>query len=554
MRLAKVLFVAMVLLFGTNLFAQGVVKKAEFAGSSNIPNPRVIAQGGDNVNDAFFITSLPFSDMGNTIGYTHDYDGTCQGVGSAPDVVYKYIPITDATINISLCAGSDYDTRLIVFKNSDLTEVACNDDACSSPNYPSPFISKIENLGIAAYDTFFIVIGGYNNSYGNYTLDITVSTPPVPLQDSLLIAYYPFNSNANDESGNGFNGTTYGSIFVSDRFGNGNSACEFNGIDDYVDLPNLQFPTSQNTGSLSIWFNHYSADDSVAIITKSTNSSNNAFALIWLSQIGSIIYNSKVGDYTAGRQSGSGIVSPSTWHHLVIIADGTNTIQFYLDGDLISSSTYAINTNNRFFDLGDTWVLGKYFRQQTSGEMFFSGALDDIRLYSYPLTTSEIQSLFHEGGWQGQPDYVDYDCSVAPNIAIPPWTQIDNGGYNIAYNGILHLIDNSTSAGNYWRIDNLIDSLYTYEIKVKVNAVEGQNVQVAYARPGNSRGKNINLGFDKVIVQSNEDSTILNFITSDAFHTYRIIGSPDSFYLFIDNSLAFATNNTCSECTEHQFM
>ena len=51
-----------------------------------------------------------------------------------------------------------------------------------------------------------------------------------------LVAYYPFNGNANDESGNGNNGTVYGATLTDGRFGNTGSAYDFDGIDDYVDI------------------------------------------------------------------------------------------------------------------------------------------------------------------------------------------------------------------------------------------------------------------------------------------------------------------------------
>jgi len=53
----------------------------------------------------------------------------------------------------------------------------------------------------------------------------------VNLQDG-LVAFYPFNGNANDESGNLNNGTVNGATLTTDRFGNGNSAYNFNGIDE----------------------------------------------------------------------------------------------------------------------------------------------------------------------------------------------------------------------------------------------------------------------------------------------------------------------------------
>jgi len=51
-----------------------------------------------------------------------------------------------------------------------------------------------------------------------------------------LIAFYPFNGNANDESGNGNHGTVYGASLVKDRFGNADSAYSFDGVNDYIDI------------------------------------------------------------------------------------------------------------------------------------------------------------------------------------------------------------------------------------------------------------------------------------------------------------------------------
>ena len=52
-----------------------------------------------------------------------------------------------------------------------------------------------------------------------------------------LVAYYPFNGNANDESGNGHDGTALGATLVDDRFGDADSAYHFDGINDLVVVP-----------------------------------------------------------------------------------------------------------------------------------------------------------------------------------------------------------------------------------------------------------------------------------------------------------------------------
>ena len=48
--------------------------------------------------------------------------------------------------------------------------------------------------------------------------------------DSGLVAHYPFNGNANDESGNGNDGTVNGATLTTDRFGNANKAYSFDGV------------------------------------------------------------------------------------------------------------------------------------------------------------------------------------------------------------------------------------------------------------------------------------------------------------------------------------
>ena len=52
-----------------------------------------------------------------------------------------------------------------------------------------------------------------------------------------LMAWYKFNGNASDSSGNGNHGTVNGATLTSDRFGNANKAYYFNGVDNYIIVP-----------------------------------------------------------------------------------------------------------------------------------------------------------------------------------------------------------------------------------------------------------------------------------------------------------------------------
>jgi len=53
-----------------------------------------------------------------------------------------------------------------------------------------------------------------------------------------LVAYYPFNGNANDVSGNGNNPIFNNATLTKDYYGNSNSAYHFNGVDNYMEIPN----------------------------------------------------------------------------------------------------------------------------------------------------------------------------------------------------------------------------------------------------------------------------------------------------------------------------
>jgi hypothetical protein len=54
--------------------------------------------------------------------------------------------------------------------------------------------------------------------------------------NSGLIAYYPFNNNATDQSGFSHNGTVNGATLTTDRNGAANSAYLFNGTSNYIEV------------------------------------------------------------------------------------------------------------------------------------------------------------------------------------------------------------------------------------------------------------------------------------------------------------------------------
>jgi len=67
-----------------------------------------------------------------------------------------------------------------------------------------------------------------------------------------LVAWYPFNGNANDESGKGNNGTVYGATLTTDRFGNSNAAYTFDGS-SYIEVPDDNTLDFVKTFTIAAW-------------------------------------------------------------------------------------------------------------------------------------------------------------------------------------------------------------------------------------------------------------------------------------------------------------
>ena len=68
-----------------------------------------------------------------------------------------------------------------------------------------------------------------------------------------LVAYYPFNGNANDNSGNGNNGIVTNATLTTDRFGNANSAYNFNGNSLITVTSSTTIQSISNNYSFSVW-------------------------------------------------------------------------------------------------------------------------------------------------------------------------------------------------------------------------------------------------------------------------------------------------------------
>jgi hypothetical protein len=216
---------------------------------------------------------------------------------------------------------------------------------------------------------------------------------PTSLPTSGLIAWYPFNGNAEDLSGYGRNLTIDGATPGADRFGNARCAYQFNNTIIYTDA-DLSLPP----GSISycFWVNVASLPVSASDLISKHSDFSDCEVLIRVYSDGTYGAEWTIGGvyYLINLPAASARLNG--WDCICWTFDG-QYVRFYLNGSYVDQ-VYApgeITTSSSFFSIGnDVTYVGV-------ATEYFDGKIDDIRIYNRALSIQEIQQLYHEGGWTG---------------------------------------------------------------------------------------------------------------------------------------------------------
>lgn len=251
--------------------------------------------------------------------------------------------------------------------------------------------------------------------------------------NSNLIAHYTFEegfgTTAGDSSDNDNSGTISGATWTTGRDGSG-SALQFDGVDDYVQIPGVgETPptavSSLSYGTISVWFKFDEEAGETGyylpifyIGPSAEVTGTNSGVIIEIGHLGveeaasnnqKIFYTVTIGDsfaepifcFDSNRNLDTG-----EWYHFVVTISESEDIgnHGYLNKEEMTVSADTKNFN--FGDETDSYFLNSatsgmlaigYGRSATDGEMrHFQGTIDDVRIYNTVLTASEIQALYEE--------------------------------------------------------------------------------------------------------------------------------------------------------------
>jgi Concanavalin A-like lectin/glucanases superfamily/Domain of unknown function (DUF1929)/Bacterial Ig domain/IPT/TIG domain/Kelch motif len=268
-----------------------------------------------------------------------------------------------------------------------------------------------------------------NNGSSILTSGFTYVPPP-----RVLIGAYAFNEGSGatvaDSSGNGNNGTVSNTTWsTAGKFG---SALSFNGSSSWVtvnDANNLDLTTGM---TLEAWVN----PAALGTIWRTT---------IMKEQSGGLVYSLYANTDTS-RPSGHVFVGSeqdtrgttalalNSWTHLAVTYDGA-TLRLYINGTEVSSKPLSgsIHTSTGVLRIGGNSIWGEYF----------SGLIDEIRIYNRALTTAEIQN--------------DMNAPIGVSDTAPPTVSLTAPSNGASVSGAVTVSANATDNVGVAGVQFLLD-------------------------------------------------------------------------------------------------
>ena len=281
-----------------------------------------------------------------------------------------------------------------------------------------------------------------------------------------LVGYWSFNDNygtkAGDASGNGNTGTlTNSPTWTGGKFG---KALSFNGSSSYVVGSGSALSNVGTAGNVTIsaWIKPNTVSGQQTVFSKGASGSCFNYGMTIYSG-GVLRGRNSTNDYALG-----GTIVANQWQHLSIVFSPAG-MQGFING--VSIGTVA-NTTTTCAD--NNWVIGTRAYNAATSE-FFSGLIDDVRVYNRALAVSEIITIYKSGTtvqknsvntnllgyWPLNGDYGDYSgkknnftvygtClstttdAVTGRISITNWATCGTSPQKLGYLGTGNIFNSAT--------------------------------------------------------------------------------------------------------------
>ncbi len=221
-----------------------------------------------------------------------------------------------------------------------------------------------------------------------------VLTAQIPnyVSTSGLVGWWGFNGNAQDLSGNGFNGAVSGASLSNNRFGTAFSAYSFDGNNDRITVGNAQ---ALNPGqmTMSIWVNPQAFGPSEQYIVNKSFDPTPRHWSIRVTGTGQLQVETRINNtyYVYSASGPAANLALNQWAFLCLIYDGNRTLLLHNQDTVINvNQAGSLTSSNLALNFG-------YFPHANMPPFgyFFNGRLDDAGMWNRPLNSCEVNRLYN---------------------------------------------------------------------------------------------------------------------------------------------------------------
>ena len=224
----------------------------------------------------------------------------------------------------------------------------------------------------------------------------TLDCPEYEIPEEGLVAFYPFNGNSIDESGNNNHGTVYGPTVKADRFGIEGCAYSFNGFDNYILLPQEVRIQPNTSYTISFWLKTNQTTRFAMMNQRTGFPTPSKFNFgIDFNHDKPYCINICIPGYnetTWDVRTCETVFNNDKWNHILLIKDIISTrMLLFMNGNQLVEHSFV----DCDFTVNGSLFIGKDYKNN----LFYNGMFDDLCIYDRALTENEIASLYHSGGW-----------------------------------------------------------------------------------------------------------------------------------------------------------
>jgi hypothetical protein len=254
-----------------------------------------------------------------------------------------------------------------------------------------------------------VTFGSKTTTY-NRTVEVTpTSTVSTDTVQSGLIAYYPFNGNANDETVNKNHGVPNGATLTTDRNGKPNSAYYFMKSEKaLIKLNNIMPINNLKKVSIVCWAKKDFKNDDGVIFGSWYSGPDGDMKGSSTGPIGLYCTLTSINDVSVSVKGGDQITTyrepisfPTEWNMYTVVFDGSNpvkterlkiyvnNIQKWLPEDSFDKVPETIGESSNLALIG-----ARGSNTGTFINAYFNGCIDDVRVYDKALTTKEVEYIY----------------------------------------------------------------------------------------------------------------------------------------------------------------